>query len=280
MVLHLDNERLRQLVPNVIYEVKGETPLIDKLRPFIETARAWLVKEIIGQTLVVDSNPVYDFAEKIIVYRAFADAIPSLDVSLSPAGFSVINTDGRAPASKERVERLVASLRSFVDSNLPVLLTMLNQLEEWRGSDIGKWWRATFICNIEDVLRFARQGDDLIAHYERCRDIALSFESEMAERFLGRDFLGHLREAYPQAMTDAISDIRAIIRATELKYIGMHINDRRFTCPDDHELWHISRPIIARLKYWPELNEMWADEMKETLTVEPFVNKVHGGFFF
>lgn len=49
---------------------------------------------------------LYPAAEAAVVYFAFLSALPSLDVNIASSGFTVTNTQGLAPASAARVERL------------------------------------------------------------------------------------------------------------------------------------------------------------------------------
>ena len=41
MLLITTNEQLTALLPNIAVTVKGETPLIDKLAPFLNAAEQW-----------------------------------------------------------------------------------------------------------------------------------------------------------------------------------------------------------------------------------------------
>lgn len=277
MKLTLDNERLRLLIPNIIHEVEGETPLFDKLLPWLTSATLWMEEFIIGG--FQPESGLYELAEKIIVYKAFVEAVPSLDVTLSPAGFAVINTDGRAPASKERVERLVASLSSFVDANLAVIVRELHRCPEWVASPLGVWFRATFIPDFTDVPGF-RTDKDLLSTYKAMRGIALEFERELEEKYLGHDFLGLLRSSFPRFEKVGELDMFDAVRSAELRYISFHLSDRAPKSPEGHEVWHLARPIVARLNYWPELKALWEQEMGEKIKVEPFKNTVRGGFYF
>lgn len=218
-------------------------------------------------------------AEKIIVNKAFAQAIPSLDVTLSPAGFAVINTDGRAPASKERVERLIASLNSFVDENASALLEELHHNREWPLSENGRWFRATFIPTFSEVPKFRRE-QDLIGTYLNMRNIALAFEQALAERYLGHGFLSSLRSSFPVFEGEGTAEIFEMIHAAELRYITHHIRDSKAKCPDEHEVWHMVQPIISKLSCWPELKGAWEAEMGDKFKVQPFKNTVKGGFYF
>ncbi|MEE0979173.1 MAG: DUF6712 family protein [Muribaculaceae bacterium] len=273
MNLTLTNDRIRELIPNVIHEVKGETSLLNKLRPWIETAKGWLEQNLLGS--YEPEGEIFRQAEKVIVIRAFALAVPSLDLSLSPSGFAVINTDGRAPASKERVERLIASLNTFVDQNLDRLLFTLSCDEVWRVSESGRWWLATFIPNLTEAWRFRSQGD-VLSTYRIMRSQALRFEQELKENYLGT-LLDELREQ--QHATTHAPLVRKI-REAELRYIGFHMRDQKPTCPDDHDVWHLVRPVIAMLKTYPDLYARWQAEMGDRFRPEPFKNDVKGGFYF
>ena len=275
MKLNLDNKKLRALIPGVIHEVTGETSLYEKLSPWLESA-CWLLE----QEIFDDYQPegaLYTLAEKIAVERAFAVAIPSLDVTLSPAGFAVINTDGRAPASKERVERLIASLTSSADANTVVLLDRLNRCKEWVESPKGQWYRATFLPDFNHLPKI-EPGQLIFSVYRSVRSRALMFEQEMAEHYLGRSFMATLRSSYPAFPTDGHREIYELIRSIELDFV--RISGKCELPPDPNMCWHMVRPILAQLDYFPELKQQWESEMGQKIKVEPFKNTVKGGFYF
>lgn len=276
MNLNIDNAAIRRLIPGIIHEVEGETSLYEKILPWIESARTWMEQNILG-TYEPEAG-LLQLTEKIIVNKAFADAVPSLDLTLSPAGFAVISTEGRAPASKERIERLIASLNSAVDSNLTVLSCELPGQEQWRLTVPGQWFLATFIPDFA-VVPYFRSEKDLMSTYRSMRDIALRFEQELAERFLGRQFLRTMRLQHPLYELPGTRDIYGLIRNTELRYISAHLRDQKIRCPDQHEVWHLARPIISELNYWPQLKEMWEKEMASTVKVEPFNGNRKGGMW-
>jgi len=286
MLLAIDNRRLRELIPGVIHEVEGETPLLDKLLPWINSTASWLEDNFIGNSYELPL-PLYALAEKIIVCKAFAEAIPSLDVILSPAGFAVINTDGRAPASKERIERLVASLNTSVDANTEVFLSRLHHSPGWPDSAAGQWWSATFIPDLSEVHRFRGQ-DSMLDTYRSMRSIAVNFEQELAENYLGRNTLAEIRRQ--QFTAQELATLITMIRDAELRYISSRMKSHQAVsvranslsgkCPDGHEVWHLIRPVLAQLAYYPALYRSWQSEMGHRLNPEPFVNNIPGGFYF
>lgn len=278
MIFDIDNARLLKLIPNVIHHVGGETPLVDKLRPWLDSARQWFEINILGPDYT-PAGSALELSEKLIVNKAFSEAVPSLDLSMSPAGFAVINTDGRAPASKERVERLIASLNSWFDANLNLLLLLLRRDVEWRRSSMGEWWFATFMPDLTDAFRFNRVGR-VFDTYLAMRDLAMRFEQELGEKYLGVNFLIYLRDLCPASPQSGPEHIAGMIRSASMRYFTSHQRDQKARCPDPHEVWHLASPILAQLEYWPELRGIWASEMEDKIQVEPFCNNKRGGYFF
>lgn len=275
----MTNAELRSFIPNVIHEVDGEGLLIDKLRPWLESAAAWLTGNFIGEGYA-PAPTLEALAKKIIVCKAFAEAVPSLDLTLSPAGFAVISTEGRAPASKERIERLVASLHSSVDANLPPMILLLLHNAEWRSTSMGQYWLGTFMFGLDDA-QLHKRDKDLLTTYRSMRDMALRFQTELEHKYLGRRLMIQLMAAgYDPEATPDEQNLWQMIRHAELRYITFHSSDRKAQCPDLHEIWHLVAPVIREIGYSPAIREVWESEMGDKLRVEPFKNTVQGGFFF
>ena len=124
MKLITTNDQLSALLPNIMTVVKGERPLIDKIVPFIDAAEKWLIDNIVSETVF---NSISDRQDpsiakvtmaRIVAFDAFRNAVPHLDLILTPNGFGIVNNSNIAPASKERVERLIASLLSNRDDEI------------------------------------------------------------------------------------------------------------------------------------------------------------------
>lgn len=276
----MTNAELRSLIPNVIHEVEGETLLIDKLAPWLESASAWLAANIVGDSFSLPDSLLPN-AKKIIVYKAFAEAIPSLDLTLSPAGFAVINTDGRAPASKERVERLIDSLRNFVDANLPPFLASLLKRADWRTSPMGDYWLDTFMLGLDDAQKF-KSDKDLLSTYKLMRESALRFQTVLAQEYLGKNLLTAVRAAVYESDSDERSSVWHLLNRAVLKYItyaerGIKGQNEH---PISHYVWHYAQPILLELRSCESLFHIWEAEMSDKFRVEPFKNTVKGGFFF
>lgn len=106
---------LKRFIPNVISSVKGEMPLYDKMLPFLELAEVWVEGTFLSKGILDfiagcgDEEVVKVYATKVVVCEGYKNAIPSLDLILTPNGFGVVSNSNVAPASKERVNRLLES---------------------------------------------------------------------------------------------------------------------------------------------------------------------------
>lgn len=277
--MKITKEEIRSFIPNVLHEVEGEELLSDKMLPWIQFAESWLYEHIIGRGFELPEELERN-AMKIIVNKAYALAIPSLDLSLTPAGFSVVNTEGRAPASKERVERLIKSLNDFVDANLPPFLISLSKIEEWRKTGRASFWFSTFMYGLYDAQDMRRE-EDLLTNYMKMREIALQFQTDIAHEYLGKDVIRELLgAAYTEEPESQKYIIWQMVHRAELRYVASHLLSDKIKCPDEHELWHLMQPIILQIRNSPELFDMWNAEMGDQFDVRPFQNKKKGGYFF
>ena len=145
MTLIQNENELRRYIPNAFTTVKGETPLLQKLTPYLESAELWLKQYFTGGVMF---EAVQSLATHIVVNKAMRQAVPSLDLVLTPNGFGIVSNSNIAPASKERVERLIASLESERDNYIEQLLPLLVQSEEWRGTEQYCFFTSTLFPNI------------------------------------------------------------------------------------------------------------------------------------
>ncbi|MCR5850112.1 MAG: hypothetical protein K6G92_05305 [Bacteroidaceae bacterium] len=162
MRLITSNEQLKALLPNIQVTVTGETPLIDKLSPFLAATEKWLSDVFTSETLF---DTICQFEEKdalraattqAVVYEAFRRAIPHLDVILTPNGFGIVSNTNIAPASKERINRLLDALLDNRDAALSQVLALLSGHDSWLVSSQAEFFRASMFPNMEVTLRFPK----------------------------------------------------------------------------------------------------------------------------
>lgn len=264
----IDNDFIRKCIPNVMFEVEGEIPLADKLAPWIQDAKDWLESEYLGPDDFLNEAGNAR-AIRIVVFKAFADAIPSLDLVVTPTGFGVISTDSVAPASKERIERLLESLRSKIDGNLKLLLDSCHQYEEWRSSGRGKYFCSTFLSSLRDYdKKYFDSFDDM-------RGKAMHIESLMAEHYLGKSLMDSLRDEYNSRNPLAANYLADSVHSAVKKII--YLQDPH---PIKATIWFYCRQIIERLPNFPEYYNIWQKEMGDKFQADRFKNDIKGSYFF
>lgn len=266
----LSSSTVNDFMPNVLAEVEGERSLYDKLTPFLDSAKKWLESEYIGADDFL-SEKHNDFALKILVAKAFADAIPALDLVVTPTGMGVINTDNMAPASKERVERLISSLCDYVKTNLALLVDICRTYEGWRASERGQYFCSTFLSSLSVLRQFPA---DTRPSYSWIHENAMIIERQLEMDFIGPTVMTHLRRAHNSGRVgDGIIDnlIAVITRILILKHQGR---------PICGSIWYYVRPVVYDISLDPELGRIWREEMKVVADKYMFVNDIKGSFFF
>lgn len=155
--------------------------LIDRLSAFIVKSRQE-VRNLVGEELfdLLDSKD-FDICKPdgtdewstlsamaaFICLNSYAQAIPSLDLVLTPTGFGVVNNQNVVPASADRVRNLRERIEGERDDALDMLLSLLRDFEEWRNSDQAQmifsslFWHGEDMRNFPDMQRAHRS--DLVA---------------------------------------------------------------------------------------------------------------------
>lgn len=250
------NEQLTALIPNTLISVKGETPLFDKLAPFLDLAEAW-VKEtftseptyntICGYT---DSNPIRIAAARLVVADAMCRAIPSLDLVLTPNGFATVGTQNLVAASKMRVDRLVGSMLIHRDDCIAALLPELPGASRWLNSKQAAFFGATLFTTLEIVAQSPISNSPKWERYLELRPQIIDLEASLAEEWLSPELMSalraeNLRGDLPPVRHDVVRQIKA--QLIDYLHKGM-FNSRRLADivniirhrPSDFPEWHSS----------------------------------------
>lgn len=214
MICITNNETLLQYIPNVIETVEGETPLFDKISPQLEITEQWLHDTIVGDIPIDEEKN--RMVATIIACEAFRRSVPSLDLVLTPNGFGVVSNSNVAPASKERVERLIASLRELRNKAITALLKALRQDSDWLQSQQGQWLASSFfVLPDEDTTAAAAavRTDDKWEGFLALREKARPIEQAISEKWLGQALTARLRAALandPFGTSDTVALARTI----------------------------------------------------------------------
>ena len=246
---------LRTFLPNAFTSVEGETSLFDKLQPFLIIAEHWLQQQVLGEatlaSIAQEDSDANILCCQIVVSEGFSRAIPSLDLVLTPNGFGIVSNSNVAPASKERVERLIAQLQDNRDTYLQSLLAILPSREEWLGTAQQLFFAGTLFPNTDIVDQVGRRTKTpKWPQYVALRYELIDIEHSLAEEYFSEELMSDLRaKAHVNNLSDAYAHILPIIRAQELAVLQkLPIQHRQMTDvvnfirkhPDEFPLWHAS----------------------------------------
>ena len=199
MRLITSSEQLDALLPNIQVTVTGETPLMEKMAPFLSATEKWVCDVFTGETVfdticsLAEEDSLRATTTHIVVYEAFRRAVPHLDVILTPNGFGIVNNQNIVPASKERISRLLDTLLENRDAALLQVLALLSCHNEWLASSQALFFRATMFPNMEVTLRLPRLSKGRWMLYLSIREKAIVIEQFFAAQYLSVELMDVLR---------------------------------------------------------------------------------------
>lgn len=103
----------------------------DVLLPYVEMAQMDLTLNLLGTDLntaliaLQSDNGIRLTANKLLAVSAYHAAIPFVDLQQTPNGFAVVSNNNLAPASKERVERLITWCELQMDGLTDLLIKQI-----------------------------------------------------------------------------------------------------------------------------------------------------------
>lgn len=193
------------------------------VEPFLNDAHAELVLFSFGQDLMTaiealaDDDQVRKITAKIHALLGYHHAIPFVDVIQTDTGFAVTSNSNLAPASKERVERLIT-------------------------------WCVDQIDTLMDMLTEAiRANETLLTDWKKFNSYTLIFDSLFIS---GNDFArsatvtGSKRQAYLNAKPDIISAQLNILS----KVVSKNYMAELVTMVQNNAITADAKPVIALCK--------------------------------
>lgn len=116
-----------------------------EFEPFIKSAEYWIDKEVLGSTIYrnIEDETITDpkllrLVHNVIILKAYESAIPSMDLIQTSSGFGVVSDKNRAPASKNRVDRLIDQNKIRLNAETEWLIDYLEDTAtyhtDWKSS--------------------------------------------------------------------------------------------------------------------------------------------------
>lgn len=272
-----NDDTLRQYLPNVFATVKGEVSLFDKVKVDIDLAENWVIETFVSAKTFnticgyVEDNPIRIITAKLIASEAISRAIPSLDLVLTPNGFGVVSNQNIAPASKERVDRLIGSLDDYRDDCIANLLPALVGASQWLTSPQASFFGETLFPDLAITEQVKGTGSKW-ERYLALRPKILDIEASLAEEFFSHELMARLRNEVLQRTHTA--DLARVINAIRGQVVDI-LNGGSIRMRDMID-------VVNHIRCNPDLFPEWHDSETAKLYAPPiFKNKKEAkGYFF
>lgn len=216
------DDELRLYLPNALQTVEGEASFFERITPDLLAAEKWLTEFFVAPSSlrsIPDEQAqtiALALARRIVVADALLRSIPQLDMVLTPNGFGVVSNQNIAPASRDRVERLLASLERQRDHALRQLLPMLYIINgcEWYKSRQGRYFSST-LFPFMDLSALMGETAHQWEQYQLLQPRIILIEQELADKFISpalydRLRFNYLHNCYSIQELDLINRLRAV----------------------------------------------------------------------
>ena len=272
-----NDDTLRQYLPNVFATVKGEVSLFDKVKVDIDLAENWVIETFVSTKTFnticgyADDKPIKVITAKLIASEALRRAIPSLDLVLTPNGFGVVSNQNVAPASKERVDRLIGSLADYRDDCIANLLPLLSRESDWLGSVQASFFGETLFPDLAITDQVKGTGSKW-ERYLALRPKILDIEASLAEEFFSPELMARLRNEVLRRTHTA--DLARVINAIRGQVVDL-LNGGSIRIRDMID-------VVNHIRCYPDLFPEWhASETAKLFSPPIFKNKKESrGYFF
>ena len=272
-----NDDTLRHYLPNVFATVKGEVSLFDKVKVDIDLAENWVIETFVSTKTFnticgyAEDNPIKIITAKLIASEALRRAIPSLDLVLTPNGFGVVSNQNIAPASKERVDRLIGSLADYRDDCIANLLPLLSRESDWLGSIQASFFGVTMFPDLAITDQVKGTGSKW-ERYLSLRPNILDIEASLAEEFFSPELMARLRNEVLRKTHTA--DLARVINAIRGQVVDL-LNGGSIRIRDMID-------VVNHIRCYPDLFPEWhASETAKLFSPPIFKNKKESrGYFF
>jgi len=155
-------EQIRAILPNVAAEVA-----FSDFEPHVQSAENWISNDLLGEVLYVgieDGSLVDEkllrLSKNCIILKAYELGIPFMDLVQTQNGFGVIQDKNRAPASKQRVDRLIAQNTLRLNQEIEWLMNYLEDTptyhNDWKSSAAYSLLSDCLITTAREFKRLVR----------------------------------------------------------------------------------------------------------------------------
>lgn len=233
--------------------------IYESMSAYLQNAEQWAQTCLLGKALYeqVDTLPeeVVRQLELIVSLRAFTEAIPFLDLILTPTGFGIVSNEHIAPASKDRVDRLVKRAVNVLDDAIDTLILQLQESarEAWAQDAVYNTLTASLFWTAEDLRRYAGKPS---AHRSLLMELspAISKAEQFICEYISRDYFSQLIEG---KRSGQLSGDDKLILPVLYKVVGLLLNGEGSTAEKE-------------LRYLVTLMEQYGEKFPAYLNSEEY----------
>lgn len=174
---------------------------LERMQPFVSEAKRWLWQEVLGNAFEQyveqtqqDEHSIVPLITTIVGLRAYEMAIPFLDLQQTPTGFAVISNGNLAPASRDRVERLIEWVRlrqcDALDALLVRCLTVPALRELWKQAYRFHFYTEALFFTTSDFRKYAKAEVKRVGM--EVEHSLLMFHQQTLGKMLSHEMIDHL----------------------------------------------------------------------------------------
>ncbi len=195
------------------------------------------------------------YAQRVVAKFAFFQGAPNMDLKLTDAGFGVVSNQNLAPASKDRVNRFVASLEADGWDAVETLLRFLEMNAEeypsWTESDAYTMQCRNFINSAEEFDKYVNIGKSRLK-FMNFRTVMDNIEILQIEPVISKGLADLIRE---EVRSGDISEENKVLlpylKRAVANYVAASEIDPKYKLTADHYLGEVRRILDANPVNYP-----------------------------
>ncbi len=277
MIISTDSE-LRQYIPNVLVTVEGEKTLYEKIEQHLRAAEEWVKDSFTGEDVysaienLTASERLRVIVANIVAAEAFKNAIPSLDLILTPNGFGIVSNNNVLPASKERVDRLMTQTEDQRDLYAGLLIRRLPAQKGWLTTEQAAFFGATLFPSMSLCDRMDIRSQRW-TKYLKLRENLLHIEKTLAAKYFSEEQMTVFRQI---VLSHSGGD--TLTQQVIMKIQSIELMILREQPVHNQDFFDIVNVIRNNEDTFPEWQ---GSDTAELYQIKPFENKKEsGGYWF
>ena len=221
-MIRIDKETFEKIV---LAATSSTAEVFDMMSDRFDISKTKLKANVFGTVLDIDNLPdaINADAERFIYMDAFTDAIPMLDLVLTPTGFGVVSNQNVAPASRDRVESLRKLAKECADDAMDNIIVGLLGNNAWDDSGYAKLLVSSLYYTGSQLRDYAGKQSAHRSDLLLLRPLIYEAE-ELIIRQLSSVMYHYLLSQIRQAV---LLDYETLLVYSLNKAIGFYINNKK-----------------------------------------------------